>query len=210
MVAVCNNLSFSKVFENSDIDLFIVARKGHLFTVRIFVTVLLGLFGVRRHEDKVKGRFCLSFFVDDSFLDLSKIAIRNDIYLAFWIRSLKPVIDDGVSDEFLKANIWAKSYFEDGEGFEIDRGRVIKDFWIFKFFRSIFSLIFGNWFETVMRNWQIKRAQKKALNCADNSNLIVGDSILKFHNIDRRELYREKWIKKFGAEKLTDERFLSL
>ncbi|MBI4231920.1 hypothetical protein HY605_01695, partial [Candidatus Peregrinibacteria bacterium] len=100
MLAVCNNLAFDRVTAGSDIDLFIVAKKGRLFIVRTLVTGVLHVLGVRRHGDKVAGRFCLSFFVDDCALDLKKLAIERDIYLAFWIFSMKPVIDDGVSEKF--------------------------------------------------------------------------------------------------------------
>ncbi|MBI2634689.1 hypothetical protein HYW82_03420 [Candidatus Peregrinibacteria bacterium] len=115
MVAVCNNLAFGRVRAASDIDLFIVAREGHLFTVRIFVTAILHIFGVRRHGEKIAGRFCLSFFVDDSALDLSTIAIEKDIYLAYWVKNLVPIIDDGVYGEFLRKNEWVDGYFEEGE-----------------------------------------------------------------------------------------------
>src|SRR3989338_8633583 len=119
MVAVCNNLSFSKgtseklpsaastaslpcrrigntavastpcflaygsfsgvpkVDDDSDIDLFIVARAGRLFIVRSFSILILHVLGVRLHGKKIKGRFCLSFFIDDTALDLSKIAISR-------------------------------------------------------------------------------------------------------------------------------------
>jgi len=88
MVSVCNNLAFSKVREGSDIDIFIIAKNGRLFLVRSFVTFLLQILGVRRHGKKISKRFCLSFFIDESVMDLSKIALENDIYLAFWIKIL--------------------------------------------------------------------------------------------------------------------------
>src|SRR3989338_10492249 len=98
LVAVCNNLAFGKVKEKSDIDLFIIAKSGRLFTVRILVTGILHCLGVRRHGKKIAGRFCLSFFVDDKNLNLEPIAIDKDVYLAYWIKNIRPVLDDGIAE----------------------------------------------------------------------------------------------------------------
>lgn len=215
MVSVCNNLAFGKVDEKSDIDIFIIAKKGRLFMVRLFVTFLLHILGVRRHGNKITGRFCLSFFIDDQALNLEKIALRNDIYLAYWIKSMIPLIDDGVSKEFLDKNLWAKRYFENESDFFIKTDGVIKNskfnsFWN-KIFHAIFSGKFGDFIEKRIKSWQIKRAKNKMGKADSGASLIVEDHVLKFHNIDRREIYRNKWFKKFGFEKkITDERFLSL
>lgn len=210
MVAVCNNLAFEKVDERSDIDLFIVAGKGRLFTVRIFVTVILHILGVRRHGNKIAGRFCLSFFVDDNALDLREIAIEKDIYLAFWIFSMKPVLDDYVSGEFLSANSWIREYFD--EVVVADRSRVISRR---SFFRSILQWVLGgrlgDFFENKMRKWQLKRAEIKASKALEDASLIVDEHILKFHNIDRRREYRSLWFEKYGEDqKLAREKFLKL
>lgn len=203
MVAVCNNLAFGKVDQKSDIDLFIVARRGWLFTVRILVTLILQVLGVRRHGSKVAGRFCLSFFVDDSYLDLSKIAIENDIYLAYWVASLKPVVDDGVSGQFWRENKWVEGYFEKGE-LSRDVGRVLAQP------KNGLRFLFPKFIESFLRNWQLKRARKKAAKASGEADLIVQEHILKFHNIDRRKYYREKWVAKYGEQKITSEKFRAL
>lgn len=211
MVAVCNNLAFGKVDEKSDIDLFIVAGRGRLFIVRLFVTFLLHVMGVRRHGKKVAGRFCLSFFVDEDGMDMRKIAIDNDIYLAFWVRTMVPLMDDGVSGEFLKENEWVRRYFADD--FEMERNRVVGGGGILN---KVFGWMLGGWFgdkmEGVLKKWQMKRAKKK-MEVVDMevASLIVEDHILKFHNVDRRREYRKKWFDKYGVEEKLDlEKFLGV
>ncbi|MDA1060915.1 MAG: hypothetical protein O3B47_03935 [bacterium] len=210
MVAICNNLAFSMVDDKSDIDLFIVAKKGRLFTVRILVTLLFHVLGVRRHGRKVAGRFCLSFFVDDSALDLSGIALEGDIYLAFWIASMKPVIDDGVYGEFLDANSWIKEYFD--EPISPDYKYTLSNMSFLKrLFEWFLNGRIGDFFENRMSRWQIARASKKALSAGDDANLIVEEHILKFHNIDRRREYRSLWFDRYGeAAKLSREKFSKL
>lgn len=211
MVGVCNNLAFSSVDEKSDIDLFVIAKSGRMFFVRTFVTLILHILGVRRHGDKVAGRFCLSFFIDDSDLNLEKIAIENDVYLANWICSMAPLIDDGVSDDFCKKNAWAKRYFEGDSSFSIRNDLVLgrSDF-LKGIFGYIFSGRFGDFCEKKLAKWQMKRAKNKSLSAGEGASLIINEHMLKFHNIDRRKRYMELWNEHFSGLKITDERFLTL
>jgi predicted nucleotidyltransferase len=210
MVAVCNNLAFGKVDEESDIDLFIVSEKGRLFMVRFLVTLILQLKGVRRHGKEVAGKFCLSFFVDEEFMNLKKIAIENDIYLSYWIKTIVPVIDDGVYLKFIDENKWTDDFFaektsrDDHQKIEINSG--YKKIWTW-----VLNGVFGDFLEFVLRKWQMKRAKIKAEKADGKASLLIQEHILKFHNIDRRSYYRDLWFAKYGVgSKLTKEKFLSL
>lgn len=217
MVAVCNNLAFGKVDEESDIDLFIVAKKGRLFTVRIFITVILHVLGVRRHGKKVNARFCLSFFVDEDFLDLSKIALEDDFYLAFWVRNLLPVIDSVdengcFSERFLSKNLWIKDFFNEEDDFVLKK-HVLPSSRFCNFCRKLNEIMFGyfwgDFFEFLMKKWQLKRASAKMAFASENAHLLVEEHILKFHNVDRRREYNLKWVGRYGKEaKLEEDKFL--
>jgi hypothetical protein len=204
MVAVCNNLAFGKVDDRSDIDLFIIAKRGRLFIVRTFVTLILHVLGVRRHNEKIAGRFCLSFFVDEDGMNMRKIALENDIYLAFWARTMVPLIDDGVSEKFLAVNSWMNKYFE--EEIVIDKKRVVKKE---SSMRKVFSWIFDGWIgnriEKMLMRWQMKRAKEKMIGInLEVASLVVEEHILKFHNVDRRKEYRKKWFDKYGKGEFLD------
>ncbi len=205
-VAVCNNLAFGKVNEKSDIDLFIIAKNGRMFLVRTFVTFIFQILGVRRHGKKISGRFCLSFFVDDSALNLERMALDNDIYLAYWCRNLKPVIDDGVFAELARENYWTGKYFSEKE-FVLGGGKILK----MKMFESIFDGGFGDFLERRFKNWQMKRANEKLKFAPETANILIDEHILKFHNLDRRREYRREWLEKFGSETKVDrEKFTTL
>ncbi|MFH0820237.1 MAG: hypothetical protein V1908_00530 [Candidatus Peregrinibacteria bacterium] len=105
LVAVCNNLAYDNVNEQSDIDLFVVTEPKHLWTARFFLTALLHFFGVRRYGDKVAGRFCLSFFVTTEKLDVGELQIKpEDPYLAYWTQTLAPFYGEATYEEFKNAN----------------------------------------------------------------------------------------------------------
>jgi len=209
MVAICNNLAFSSLNENSDIDLFIVTKKGRLFFVRTLITGIFHLLGVRRHGDKVAGRFCLSFFVDDGFLDLSSVAIDDDVYLQVWIKTLIPVINDGVYDEFMQKNLWINHGFE--QSTLLKKSIVLNERNYFRNFLDwMFNGLLGDLVERFLMTWQLKRARQKASLLPDSSNLIINEHVLKFHNFDRRREYRNLWRKKFGNSLLSVEKFREL
>lgn len=200
MVAVCNNLAFGRADEKSDIDLFIVAKAGRLFIVRSFVSLVFQFLGVRRHGKYVSGRFCLSFFVDETAINLSPIAIKDDLYLALWCKTLKPVLDDGTAGRFWLANDWCEKFFKNGDQFKPDYEHLLTGRlnWLAKFLEFVLKGRFGDFLERRLMVWQVKRAMKKAALLGTESSLVINEHMLKFHNVDRRAFFRDRWRQKYG------------
>ncbi len=93
--------------EDSDIDIFIVTEPDRIWLVRTLLTVWVALFSRRKTRDSHRDSFCLSFFVTTSGLDFSTFALENDVYLAYWMTTLKPIWDPyGTYGFFLDANHW--------------------------------------------------------------------------------------------------------
>ncbi len=201
LVAVCNSSTIGDTRENSDIDLFVVAKPGRLFTARLGLTLLTSMFGLRRHGSKVRGRFCLSFYVTEEAMDLSAIALPSyDIYLAFWAHSLEPVAGEYATYEAFVAHNerWLSSYFhltpKRKRHFRARRGFI-------KFMHGFLELILN--FDAVerwCRSKQWSRALAKFQTLEDKSGTLISDSMLKFHDHDARLEIREEWRKK--VEKL--------
>lgn len=106
LVALCNSRAMGEADENSDIDLFIIAKKGNLWTVRFIVTALTSMLGVRRSNThglqkgtpeyikRTKDRFCLSFFITEEAMNFDRIRLQpNDPYLDRWIYTLIPLCE---------------------------------------------------------------------------------------------------------------------
>lgn len=109
MIAIVNSLSMYATHKDSDIDLFIVTKPGMIWFVRFFSTLVLWKNRVWRKNEDIAGNFCLSFFITTDALDLSKIAIENDIYLYYWIYFLRPIFDKkNTYEHFLEANNWVQ------------------------------------------------------------------------------------------------------
>lgn len=200
LVCVCNSLCINDTNEDSDIDLLIVTEKDKIFLARLFVTILTSLFRIRRHGQKIKMRFCLSFFVSESNMDFSKIALKPyDIYLAYWIKTLQPICGDYkvyeklisenesfMNDYFTNQTILKKDHFKE---------RNYVENFIKKLTETIFSAKFIN---SKCKAIQLNRALNKMHALSNQSGTIINDQMLKFHDNDMREKIRSKWEEKLS------------
>jgi hypothetical protein len=78
-----------------------------IWFVRFFATLTLSIYGVWRRDTDIAGNLCLSFFITTEAMDLSHIAVENDIYLYYWIYYMQPIINKHKSyEKFLATNSW--------------------------------------------------------------------------------------------------------
>jgi len=204
--AVCNSLALSNADKESDIDLFIVVRHGFLWITRLFVAGMLAALRLRptgaSHADKV----CLSFFLSERTLDLSRLALEpDDTYLRYWIATLVPLYDaDGLHARLLGANAWVAERLP-GSG-ATDAGQQ-RAFAPPRFAFAAALPLFGA-LEPAARRFQMRMFPAEISGMANlDSRVLVSDDILKFHVNDRRahfeRLFREK-LREFGlAEQKT-------
>lgn len=189
-VYVCNTLAMTQARPGSDIDVFVVTRRNRLFIARTWLLILTQLLGVRRHGDKIEGRLCLSFFVDEGHVDLSELLLKPyDIYFAYWLLLLKPVVG---ASSLLGSNPWVKTYFpcevESNVPNEIQE-------------HSSFFGLFWDGIEVLLSRWQLQRARAKFLAMGRPHGVVLEKHCLKFHDQDMREKYRQEWEERVSIEK---------
>ena len=199
MIAVCNSLAISNANENSDIDLFIIAKKDKIWLARFFTVILVKFFDLRPREDKSKDTFCLSFFIDEDYLNIKNIILNNnDIYLPHWIQQLIPIYNpDYLYEKFMKANEWYKEYLPNGYNNEFVYE--VKETYLSRFYNiiisSLFSIPFISYYlHNILRKIQIliiDRNLKSLVNL--NTKVIVNNQMLKFHDNDRRDIFFKQW-----------------
>lgn len=202
LVAVCNTLALGNPKEESDIDVVVVTQPNRLFTARLLLTILLHLLGVRRHRSKVAGRFCLSFFVAEGHLIADSIAKKPyDIYLAYWLQTLQPIAGDKkVYEKLLEQNSpWLKQFFAGRPHYNMHHFKETPRFLgrIQAVLEKILSSRWGERCEQKLAAWQMTRARKKQKNLnVEETDIVVTPTLLKFHNIDRRNEIFKAWVKK--------------
>ena len=105
LVAVSNSLAMYATHRDSDIDLFIITAPKRLWIVRTLVLLIAEILRVRTKPGNEAGRFCFPFFMTEKSLSLKDIAIKNDLYLAYWIQSLKPIFNKNYTyGRFMRVN----------------------------------------------------------------------------------------------------------
>jgi hypothetical protein len=196
MAAVCNNFYYR---EQSDIDFFIIAEKKRMWLTRLLVTALLHLFRLRRHDQKIADRICLSFYITEDALNLSGIALQpDDPYLYYWLGFLEPVYGQECYNEFWAANDWLKKYFPNILRKETNPSRLVKDGFVSRAKKGTAKLIFGGWlgdFVEKSSRWvQLKKISANTASAArfNDGRVIISDTMLKFHENDRRKEFRNQ------------------
>lgn len=199
-VLLCNYLSFGIAEKDSDIDLLIVAKEKRIYLCRFYTTILLHLMRVRRHGQKVSGRFCLSFYISEKHLGLSEIKQSPyDIYLAYWFLGLKDLInfDQRVWNDLLSANAeWLSRYFDKLELRRSNKTKLSRKSTICRLIEWLSGGWLGDRFESFLKWFFEGRAAKLAKLLPENASIVVSERMQKFHNNDRRGLFRKNWEEK--------------
>lgn len=203
MVAVCNSQAYSNSRPESDIDFFIVTAPGRIWTCRWYITSYLKLLGERPTATKTQDKICASFFVTADHLNLEGLRLeKSDIYLHHWVTQLAPLYDAGtIYQQFIAANTWVADFFPNIVPMTLSASRQIKPSWSRRLAqRKAEFWHLGAWGDLLERFYEKiqRRILPKALRDLANqdSRVILSDTMLKFHDNDRRQQYQERWRKK--------------
>jgi len=132
-----------------DIDLIIAAKKGRIWTVRTFVTLLTSVLGARRHGNITKNKICLNHYITDKSLKIPFESLYNAQSYIHLINVYDSKEDKKVFQEFQEKNKWIKKYARNYKSSElggfrsIGRNKILG--LISGFFEIILSGKFGNY-----------------------------------------------------------------
>lgn len=193
-VYTVNSGAYKAWNSSSDLDLLIVTRKYTLWFTRFIITLFFSFLRWRRHHKKIIGRICLSFFLTEDMLDIEhlKQTKHTDIYLIYWIVWARPLIHCRSVGTLLHHNHWVRDYVPHIRRFKMSK--VTK----FSFFAHTLEALLkytgiAYMCNFLLRVWLFPRALKKHKQSTKHASVVISDSILKFHEHDRRKEYYEKW-----------------
>lgn len=110
-VAVCNTLALGHAKPSADLDLLVVSQAGRLWSCRLLCVTVAKLMGGRPSPRRHADRYCLSFYLAEDGLDVSRFQDPpgKDTYLAAWTSWVLPLYDaGGYTEAFAAANGWVK------------------------------------------------------------------------------------------------------
>jgi hypothetical protein len=218
-VALCNTTALANARDEGDLDFFVVTRRGSLALARALATTWYALTGSRpgvRATDR--DAVCLSFWVDDSALDLARLQLtddrnqssasplssvncklstsHNDPYFRFWFLSLIPLFDDGVSADLWKANPAIRSRHPHARAWIPSPDLRVK--------KPLLRLPRLAFFDPIVRRLQERTFSpilKKIRNT--DTRVVITPHVLKFHAEDGRASFRDRYhltCKRYGLE----------
>ncbi|MEK9178337.1 MAG: hypothetical protein AAB801_00990 [Patescibacteria group bacterium] len=181
-IGISGSLSMKNSDKEDDIDLFVIARAGTIWTTRLFLILYLKILGLHRGrgDQKISDKFCLNMMMDDKNLSLSK-NYRN-IYTAHEVVQLLPVISrDNTYKNFLVANDWVLEFLPNAfQGlYETIKIRSVAKSWIY----------FLKLFEKTAKSIQVYLINK------NKTNEKIQEGFLAFHPGRTDKKIMSKYIK---------------
>lgn len=198
-IFICNNLAYQNAPEGSDIDLAIICENNRLWTTRFFAALAMKLLRQRPTEASQKNKICLSFYLTESNLRLEKIAYPNDIHFIYWLNQFLPIhADETLVEKFFAENAWTRRFLPNLNPVEAgERWRIKKQSRIKNFFEAILRpRRIGQPLEKFLKAFQLKILPRRLheLSQSNPKDVIISDTILKFHDNDARQKVKQKWL----------------
>lgn len=192
-IFLCNSISFNALDENSDIDVFIIAEPWRIRTVKFRSMILFTLKWAKRIWKRSRKKICLSFFITSDSQNLYPISLSSlDIYLAYRIAHLVLIYqpDDKANNSFFESNKWVKWILPNYQEKQTISLWINPFYWNTKFkdiIETLWDWFLWNIFERIVKHIQKAIIRLKRIwNPVWNKDVIISDSMLKFHQ-DIRE-----------------------
>lgn len=205
MIAVCNTLAYSNSRSEADIDLFIVTSPGRVWQARFWIAGILKLLNMRPTAERTRDTLCASFFTDTEHLRLESLALPQDIYLPYWVVQVVPILDENIYERFIEENRWVRQRVPFAIPVMPPRRRRVAPR------RSAQRLIEAITFfipERVFKNYQQRVMPERLRHLANHdTRVVITDSMLKFHDTDRRQQYLDAWRRRMRTLQLPSNNY---
>ncbi len=211
LVGVGNTLAYHNAKDESDIDFFIVTKPGTLWRTRFLCAASAALSNLRPAPGKTRDKLCLSFFVSEDALDLSKLMIQDsptkvgvrpgsdrfkiqDPYLTYWTAQMTPLVSDRATlERYREKNEWVRAYLPNTLSRDASPAPPLAGpapFWLYRLFQPL-DLMAGNFLE----HWQRSHFPPSIMEARlkNDGSVVVTDEVLKFHVNDRRVEIMRRW-----------------
>jgi len=185
MVLVSGSLALGNSRKESDVDLIITAKKGRIWMVRTFVTLLTSVLGVRRYKNKTENKICLNHYITDKSLRIPFESLYNAQSYLHLINVYNDKKDKELFKKFQEENKWIRKYVSNYElaelgGFRsIKRSKMLNS--ISKFSEFILAGKMWNYLENVLSKIQSNKIRKDPLYEKGGGRITINNDQLEFH-----------------------------
>lgn len=184
-VLISGSLALGSAKKSSDIDIMVIAKNGRIWTVRVFLTALIFLLGVRRNEKDTKDKICLNHYITDKSLQIPFFSLYDAHLYSHLINAYNDADNIKTFQDFQKNNSWIKNYVQNYNlselRFSTSVGKNKALSFIAKIFEFILSGKIGDYFEKTLSKIQIAKIKKNPSFKNKNGRITISDNQLEFH-----------------------------
>ena len=202
MIGITGRLSMKNTRNDSDWDLFVVLKKGKIWTGRTLLTVFVHLIGKRRHGEKIKDRICLNYFITDESLkiNISERSFEVNLFSAGEYSFMIPLFGFKAFRKFQIRNSWIKDFKPNYELSGIRSIRMVSDGHFSKALRKLGEKLLGFGFmENFFRKLEMEKIARNPKSHLPGSIIEANEETLVFlPEPQGKEIY-EKCRKKLVA-----------
>ncbi len=193
-LAVSGSLSYGNASLESDIDFFLIAAPGRIWTARFLTVGFLKLFRLRPSPKAKRDKICPSFFAAENCLDLRAIShYRQSRHFSYWISQFKFLF--GRPEDFFRANGWLKEIFPNFYPPEDSGRRKIKETFFSQGVKKAGEFIFSGkiWEKFFQRIQLAVMPAEYRRAAAGDSEVILSDCFIKIHLNPKGRSYDRQW-----------------
>lgn len=197
--------------KGSDIDVLVVAKKGRIWTCRLFLTLWTSALGVRRKGVNIANQICLNHYITDESLAIP----FQSLYNAHTYINLIPLVNRSkVFEKFFQKNIWIGNYIcttfnvvqSDEYSYKFPTKRFLE--WWMEIDRGVDEFVLsgflGDMFERIARRIQLYFIAKNPLTGKPGGRIQAGDFQLEFHPESKEQKILDCYNKKLQTFGLTE------
>src|SRR3990167_7832040 len=213
MVGGSGSLAWFNTSWSSDVDLFVVARRGRIWTARALLLLISQLSGRRRkYWDEISpDNICLNHYITEDALLMNR-AVRN-LYMAQQYTAMVPLIGLDVFGRWWEANqMWLRQYVIYPERPLIKSRLFIQE----RVWRQRIKELLENWLlelpgdliERTLRWWQLRAIKKhegrrgRLVNDRLHDRVVLSEDELAFHPNTKVPLILRKYYEEEGQRTL--------
>lgn len=160
MIGITGRLAMKNTGKESDWDLFVILKKGKIWTGRTLLTVGIHLIGKRRHGNKIKDRICLNYFITEESLKINVFErpFEINLFSAGEYSFMVPLFGFKTFRKFQIRNPWIRDFKPNYELSEARGARMVSDDHFSKAFRKFGEklLSFG-FIENLLRKLEMEK-----------------------------------------------------
>lgn len=185
-IFLSGSVAQGKTKKTSDIDFFIIARKGQIWTARFFVFVGLKLCGQMRSDTSHAGQICPNHFITDSNLEIQE----KDAYSANLFSHAIPLYDpDFLNTFFVQENKdWVRDF---GESFQHISNPGIEVSLIPGLNYKQLNF-FWHWLEKKLKSLQMRKIKANPAYHIPGAKIVLSDTELRFHPKPKNKIFTHR------------------